>query len=324
MSPGCLEDQQCRKAVCSKLVSTNPRAFFIDKSFKIFYNANMNYEELKKYCDNKIKEYPQYLKKYKREIIIAKRFYDNGRNLYQELTDNKEKISHRYIIPFLLGYTDEVLDLPMEMEQVKSGASGGIDIDVDMDSACREEAFRYLKEKYGEESIFHVGTYGKLGLLSAVKDLLRYNEVPFQEANNFTKYIDNDKTWKENIEIFKAENPKAYMFYEKNKDILDLVPYFENKTRQISMHAGGIIVLPGPVYNYIPVERVQDNLVSAWEENGSHTILDELGYIKYDLLCISVLDVMKKTLSLIDEKLFLIEEDGIQKIVPESYIRSKE
>ena len=77
----------------------------------------MNYEELKKYCDNKIKEYPQYLKRYKKEIIIAKRFYDNGRNLYKELTSNKDKLSRRYIIPFLLGYTNEVLDLPMEMEQ---------------------------------------------------------------------------------------------------------------------------------------------------------------------------------------------------------------
>lgn len=284
----------------------------------------MNYEELKKYCDKKIKEYPQYLKKYKKEIIIAKRFYDNGRNLYQELTDNKEKISHRYIIPFLLGYTDEVLDLPIEMEQVKSGASGGIDVDSDFSSDAKEEVFKYLREKYGKDCVFHVGTYGKLGLLSAVKDLLRFNEVPFQEANNFTKYIDTDKTWKENLDIFKAENPKAYFFYEKNKEILDLVPFFENKIRQLGSHAGGLIILPGPVYNYIPVERVQDDLVSAWEENGSNTVLDENGVIKLDILGISVLDVLGKTVDLIDEKLFLIEENGIQKIVPESYIRSNE
>lgn len=284
----------------------------------------MNYEELKNFCDNKIKEFPQYLKKYKKEIIIAKRFYNNGRNLYDELTENKDKISHRYIIPFLLGYTNEVLDLPMEMEQVKSGASGGIDIDSDYSSTAKEEVFRYLREKYGEDCVFHVGTYGKLGLLNAVKDLLRYNEVPFQEANNFTKYIDNDKTWAENIEIFKAENPKAYMFYEKNKEILDLVPRFEGKIRQIGAHAGGIIVLPKPIYNYIPVERVQDDLVSAWEENGSNQILDENKIIKMDILGISVLDVIGKTVDMIDEKLFLIEEDGIQKIVPESYIRSKE
>ena len=284
----------------------------------------MNYEELKKYCDKKIKEHPQYLKKYKKEIIIAKRFYDNGRNLYQELTDNKEKISHRYIIPFLLGYTDEVIDLPIEMEQVKSGASGGIDVDSDFSSDAKEEVFKYLREKYGEDCVFHVGTYGKLGLLSAIKDLLRYNEVPFQEANNFTKYIDTDKTWKENLDIFKVENPKAYLFYEKNKEILDLVPFFENKIRQLGSHAGGLIILPGPVYNYIPVERVQDDLVSAWEENGSNTVLDENGVIKLDILGISVLDVLGKTVDLIDEKLFLIEENGIQKIVPESYIRSNE
>lgn len=284
----------------------------------------MNYEELKKYCDNKIKEYPQYLKKYKKEIIIAKRFYNNGRNLYQELSENKEKISHRYIIPFLLGYTNEVLDLPIKMIQVKDGASGGIDVDSDYSSTAKEEVFRYLREKYGDDSVLHVGTYGKLGLLSAIKDLLRFNEVPFQESNNFTKNIDTDKTWAENLDIIKAENPSAYDFYKKNKEILDKVPYFENKIRQLGSHAGGIIILPGPVYNYIPVERVQGDLVSAWEENGSSTVLDENGAIKFDILGISVLDVLEKTVDLIDEKLYLIEEDGIQKIVPESYINKKE
>ena len=281
----------------------------------------MNYEELKKYCDNKIKEYPQYLKRYKKEIIIAKRFYDNGRNLYEELTSNKEKLSHRYIIPFLLGYTNEVLDLPMEMEQVRSGDSGGIDIDSDFSSETKEKVYEYFRQKYGEDCVVHVGTYGTLGLLNAVKDLLRYNEVPFQEANNFTKELDTDRSWEENLQILKAEKPKTYAFYEKNKDVLDLVPYFEGKIRQIGCHAGGIVILPKPVYNYIPVERVQDGLVSAWEESGSQQILDKNHVVKLDILGISVLDVIKKTIDEIDEKLFLIEEDGIQKIVPESYIK---
>ena len=117
---------------------------------------------------------------------------------------------------------------------------------------------------------------------------------------------------------------ELYEFYERNKEVLDLVPYFESRIRQLGSHAGGLIILPGPVYNYIPVERVQDDIVSAWEENGSNTILDENGVIKFDILGISVLDVIGKTVDMIDEKLYLIEEDGIQKIVPESYIKNKE
>jgi DNA polymerase III alpha subunit (gram-positive type) len=284
----------------------------------------MNYEELRKYCNKKIKEYPQYLKKYKKEIIIAKRFYDNGRDLYQELTDNKEKISHRYVIPFLLGYTNEVLDLPLEMEQVKSGDSGALDVDSDFSGLAKEKVFEYFRKKYGEDCVFHVGTYGTLGLLNAIKDLLRYNEVPFQESNNFTKNIDTDKTWAENLDIIKAEKPKAYEFYEKNKEVLDLVPYFEGKIRQIGSHAGGLVILPKPIYNYIPVERVQDDLVTAWEESGGQPILDKNHIVKLDILGISVLDVIKKTIDVIDEKLFLIEEDCVQKIVPESYIKKKE
>lgn len=85
------------------------------------------YKELKDFCDEKIKEFPQYLKKYKKEIRVAERFYTNGRNLYSELFEKKP--DNRYIIPFLLGITLNV-DESKEPEyiQVKAGASGGIDM----------------------------------------------------------------------------------------------------------------------------------------------------------------------------------------------------
>ena len=83
------------------------------------------YEELKNFCDKEIVKYPKLKTKYVKEIIVAKRYYENGRNLYEELVSDSTKISKRYIIPFLLGLTNEIKELPAEMIQVKSGASGG-------------------------------------------------------------------------------------------------------------------------------------------------------------------------------------------------------
>lgn len=83
------------------------------------------YEELKDFCDKEILKYPNLKTKYIKEIIIAKRFYDNGRNLYEELKEKRDKLNKQYIIPFLLGLTNEIKELPVEMIQVKSGASGG-------------------------------------------------------------------------------------------------------------------------------------------------------------------------------------------------------
>jgi len=86
-------------------------------------------------------------------------------------------------------------------------------------------------------------------------------------------------------------------------------------------HAGGIVISDKPIYNYIPVDRVQGEVVTAFPESGSNTVLDEIGIIKYDILGISILDVISEAIGMIDEDIYLIEDDdGIQKAVPASYI----
>lgn len=86
------------------------------------------YKELKNFCDIEIQKYPQLQKKYKKEIIVVKRFYDNNRNIFNELKDvyvNGGHISERYVIPYLLGFTNTVINKKPVYKQVKSGASGG-------------------------------------------------------------------------------------------------------------------------------------------------------------------------------------------------------
>lgn len=86
-------------------------------------------------------------------------------------------------------------------------------------------------------------------------------------------------------------------------------------------HAGGIVILPKPVYNYIPVDRVNGDIITAFPESGQEQVLDELGIVKYDILGISILDVISDTVDMIDEELYLVEDDdGITKVVSKSYI----
>lgn len=83
-------------------------------------------------------------------------------------------------------------------------------------------------------------------------------------------------------------------------------------------------MLDRPVYELIPVERVGGMILTAFPESGSDSILDELGLIKFDILGISVLDIISNTIGQVKEELYLIEDDdGLKKIVPESYIKEK-
>lgn len=196
----------------------------------------MNYTEVKKICDEKIKEYPEYYKRYKKEIVVFKRFFKNGRDIISEFEEKKDRIDNRYVIPFLLGYTSSV-DLSKEPEyiQVFPGASGGIDVDTDMSPAGREVLFNHLKEKFGEDRVLSVGTYSKLGLKSAIKDILRVYKVPFKESNDFTGKLDSKLSLEENLEMIRNTYPNLYKIYEKHKEIIDMSSEFDGKIRQMCL-----------------------------------------------------------------------------------------
>jgi DNA polymerase-3 subunit alpha len=280
------------------------------------------FREFKKFCDKKAVELlkPEHIKKYKKEIIIAKRFYDNGINLYKYLAENSCKVKTRYIIPFLIGITDEITGEEWDYKYVKSGSSGGVDIDLDFDPVGKQKIQEYLFEKYGEDRVLHVGTFNRLGIKAAAKDLLRVYNVDYTESNKFTKTLDPDLSWEDNVASLKENNPEMYKFYLDHQQVLDLTKHFVNKIRQGGKHAGGVVILDEPVYNRIPIDRVTGEIVTAFPESSQEQVLDEVGVVKFDILAISILDVIRNTIHMIDEKMFLIEEDGIKKIVPQSYL----
>jgi hypothetical protein len=285
------------------------------------------WEKLKELCeksDRFVELTDEQMKIYKKEIKIAKRFYDNGRNLYEELIEKQDALQTNYIIPYILRLTNSFTNEKQVYVQVKAGASGGIDVDTDWQGEGREKIYNYLKEKYGEERVLHVGTFSTLGPASAAKDVLRANGVDFGKSNKFTKVLEKMESWQENLDRIKATDRENWKFYNDNKDVLDNVPELIGKIRQSGKHAGGIVITEKPIYNYIPVDRVNGEAVTAFPESGSNTVLDEIGIIKYDVLGISILDVMAEAIDMIDEEMYEIEDDdGIIKIVPASYLDSK-
>ena len=282
----------------------------------------MNFKEFKELALSKRNRVPEeYLKFFDRELKYSERYYNNGRDLFAELTEKKPKKATPLL--FALGFCDSIEDTKLEMVQVKSGASGGIDIDSDFSPDTKEKVFEFLRNKYGEDRVLHVGTYSKLGLKSAAKDLLRvYNVGTFEQNNRFTAALsDEAENWDEALELLKETKKDQYDYYLHNKSVLDLMPHFMNKIRQVGKHAGGVVILDKPIYEYAPVERVQDEFVTAYEESANTQSLDEIGLIKLDILSISVLETIADTISQISEDLFLVEDDdGIVKVLPRSMI----
>lgn len=287
----------------------------------------MKFEEFKQIILNKAKEKnlpKEALIRLRSEIYHAGIYYNEVGDLYEDLKSRPVR-TDAGVIPYLLGITDKFdLDKVLTFRQTRPGASGGIDVDSDFSGTGRDTVIQYLKSKYGEECVTPVGTVSTLQMKVACKDLLRYATCPVADANMFTSELNDELSFQDNIEHLLKGNSPAKDVYIKYKKILDLTPRFLGKSRNIGKHAGGVVVTPRPIWNFCPVERSDETIVTAYQESGSNAVLDNIGLIKLDLLAISVLDTIEETFQLIDEPLFLIEENGYHKIVPLSYIKECE
>lgn len=210
------------------------------------------------------------------------------------------------LILYLLGITaldpikhDLIFERFITAERVKNDYP---DIDSDFSPDIKEKVQSYLIEKYSSDKVFHVCTYTTFGLKMAAKDILRIYKVDYTQSNNFTKELDNDLSWAENIANFEETKPALFEFYKQNKEILDLTPKFNGLVRNMGVHAGGLAILSGIINEIIPVDRVSGVVTTAFQESGSCQELDKVGVIKFDILGVKTLGVIKETLNLIGDE----------------------
>lgn len=288
----------------------------------------MTYEELKTKVLDWLQSNEQYKKRAFQELSRAKIAYDDGINIVDEIISLKEKenLADGYLLPAILGcYEIKPVDelAPIELKQTKNGSGGGLDVDSDISTIGKPLLKAHLEEKYGKDRVLSVGTYTTIGLAPAIKDILRKQGVDFKTSNAFTKELDNDLSFEENMENYKVNFPELYGTYLKYKVWLDIVPKFCNAQRGKGQHAGGIVILPKPVYELTPVIRTKDGLATAFTESSSSMQLDDLGIIKYDMLAISQLDIIDNALNLTEDYYEIIDDDGIKKIVGKGYLIEK-
>ena len=121
-------------------------------------------------------------------------------------------------------------------------------------------------------------------------------------------------------DVYDIQNFEKNVFKNESNFIVDDIV-----THNCGQHAGGCLMLDEPVWNYIPTVHTKDGVATAFVENGGMTELDELGVIKYDFLAITVLQTISQAVDMIDEPLVrIIDDDGVEKIVPLSYTDGKE
>ncbi len=178
------------------------------------------------------------------------------------------------------------------------------DFDVDMCPVRRGDVLAYVKERYGEDHVANIVTFGTMKAKAAVKDVARVLGFTPQEANALTKMIpDKMNLTKEEkkmsyLHLCVERVPELRALYESDprvKELLDMSESIENSPRHSSVHACGIVIAKEPVYHYVPL-AVNDGQVVAQFDMVE---VEHVGLVKMDFLGLRNLTVINDACKLI-------------------------
>lgn len=185
------------------------------------------------------------------------------------------------------------------------------DIDSDFSYHKRHLIINYIKNKYGYSKVSHIGTYTTMGVKNGIKDVARVLNVPFQQANDITKKIDEitNKTpgisfkdldeYKDSLDKREAAAYNDFVKLEnENKELFRLARAFEGVKRGCGVHASGILITPVDIESLVPTRIDKDgNMVTLF----TMTEAEDVGLVKFDILGLKTLDILDETMKRIDK-----------------------
>ena len=170
------------------------------------------------------------------------------------------------------------------------------DFDIDFCYIRRQEVIDYVIEKYGEDHVSQIATFGTLKAKAAVRDVGRAYALPYSLCDAVAKLIPNRLAI--NIKDALEESTELRRRYDTDSDvrkILDMSMKIEGMPRHMSTHAAGVVITDKPVSTYVPLALSDTVVVSQYPM----TNLDLLGLLKMDFLGLRNLTVIDDTLKLI-------------------------
>jgi DNA polymerase-3 subunit alpha len=179
------------------------------------------------------------------------------------------------------------------------------DIDLDFQDDRRAEMMQYCAEKYGEDKVAQIITFGTMGARAAIRDVGRVMDIPIAEVDRVAKLIPAIPGRPVTIAEVLAESEELQQMYNSApyyRELIDTASKMEGTVRNAGTHAAGVIITDKPIVEYTPLHRPtnqsDDNPVNTVTQYEM-AIVDHLGLLKVDFLGLTTLTVMSRACDLI-------------------------
>ena len=169
------------------------------------------------------------------------------------------------------------------------------DFDIDFCMDGRDRVIQYVREKYGKEAVSQIATFGTMAAKAVIRDVGRVLDLPFNFVDGIAKLIPNEL----GISLSDAleKEPQLKERREKEEEVnelLELALRLEGLTRNIGMHAGGVLISPSRITDFSPMycQQGSDSVVSQYDKDD----VEKVGLVKFDFLGLRTLTILDMAL----------------------------
>jgi len=183
------------------------------------------------------------------------------------------------------------------------------DIDIDYADKDRGRMIEYVKQKYGEDHVCQIITFGTMKARAVIRDVGRVLNIPYAEVDFVAKLIPSDLniTLNDALEVV----PELREIERKNDTYRSLFRHariLEGLTRHAGTHAAGVIISPDPCTDYLPLYKPQNEDVTS---QYTMEYVEKIGCLKVDFLGLRTLTVIKDAVEMINVKGGSVDIDNI-------------
>lgn len=168
------------------------------------------------------------------------------------------------------------------------------DFDIDFCQDGRDRVIQYVKDRYGADAVAQIATFGTMAAKAAVRDVGRVLDLGYNFCDGISKLIPFKPGKQVTIADARKEEPLLADREENEeevKQLLELAEQVEGITRNVGMHAGGVLIAPGKLTNFCPLYRqsgADAGVISQFDKSD----VEAIGLVKFDFLGLTTLTIL--------------------------------
>ncbi len=175
------------------------------------------------------------------------------------------------------------------------------DVDMDFADDKRDKVLEYVRQKYGDNHVSQIITFGTMAARAAIRDTGRALGFPYEFCDKTSKMIPMFTSIKKALE----EVPEFKAHYASGVDakkLIDNAMRLEGVVRHAGMHACGVVITKKPVTEYSPIQNVtgaHEGTVTQYSSSTKSSYVEKIGLLKMDFLGLKNLTIIQNTLRIV-------------------------